>query len=200
MQWLPDVGVGFLEPQEAFDYGADYFANYQTLADGDIARQLNAARVAMLKRHVRPHAEVIIDVGIGAGTFIEAAEAANLRVFGYDINPRGVEWLVTRKLLRDPFTQRVDVACFWDALEHIANPTALLANVTRAVLVSLPIFRDASHVRASKHYKPGEHIWYFTEPGIRWFMDGQGFACVGHNTAEMQCGREDIHSFAFVRA
>jgi hypothetical protein len=36
----------------------------------------------------------------------------------------------------------VDVACFWDSLEHIHNPTPLLQNVRRWVFTSLPIFRN----------------------------------------------------------
>jgi ubiquinone/menaquinone biosynthesis C-methylase UbiE len=160
-----------------------------------VARALNSARVQMLCRWLRA-GDVVVDVGIGAGTFIKSAGA---NVHGYDVNQRGIEWLRERNLYLDPYTRQVDVACFWDALEHIANPTPLLNNVRRVVLVSLPVFRDSSHVRASKHYKPGEHLWYFTDAGIQWFMEYHGFRIVEWNQAEKDCGREDIFSYAFER-
>ena len=197
LQWLPDVGLGFLAPSVPFEYGADYFAHYEAIANTEAAEGLNRVRLQMLERHISGN-DVVVDVGIGAGTFIEACDAADVRVYGYDVNPRGVDWLVSRGRYRDPYLSRCHVACFWDSLEHIANPTALLRNVSHAVLVSLPIFRDASHARLSKHYKPGEHIWYFTDAGIIWFMERHDFALDEHNVSEC-AWRDEIHSYAFHR-
>lgn len=195
LQWLPELGVGYLPPGEPFQYGDHYFDHYAALADSAVAVALNTVRVRMLRRYVR-HNDVIVDVGIGAGTFLEAAGPD---VHGFDVNPRGVAWLRQRDRFLDPYKRKVDIACFWDSLEHIDNPSALLDNVKRVVLVSLPIFRDATHARTSKHYKPGEHIWYFTDAGIHWFMERHRFQRLERHYQESDCGREDIMSYAFAR-
>jgi len=33
-------------------------------------------------------------------------------------------------------------------------------------VAALPIFEGLQDVLRSKHFKPGEHVWYFTEPGL----------------------------------
>lgn len=195
LQWLPDLGLGYLAPTAPFAYDQSYFDNYLALESTPIAAALNAARVAMLREHSGP-AETVVDVGVGAGTFMRQAGD---RVSGYDVNPVAVRMLRGMQRYLDPRTAAVDVACFWDALEHIDDPSAILANVRRTVLVSLPIFRSPGHALRSKHYKPGEHIWYFTDRGIRWFMAHHGFDCIASNDEETRIGREDIVSFAFRR-
>ncbi len=197
LQWLPDHGIGFHKPVREFYYDQAYFQHFVDLADTPMAKALNQARVAMLLRHAKP-TDMVVDIGIGAGTFIETVDKG--RVYGYDVNPHAIAWLKERKLFFNPYDETTfDVACFWDSLEHIAYPTALLENVRSVVLVSLPIFRDAWHARTSKHYKPNEHVWYFTDEGIRWFMGLHHFDCVEANAVESHIGREDVFSYAFKR-
>lgn len=186
--------MGFIDPGDAQVYDDSYFANYAKLADTDIGRRLNAARLAMLARHW--DGAGVVDIGIGAGTFCEARPGT----MGFDVNPVGIEWLRARRLFVDPYETPVDVACFWDAIEHILEPAPLLANIRHLILVSLPIFRGAAHVLSSKHRKPGEHIYYWTDSGFRSFMAMQGWRCVETNDEETRIGREDIRSYAFRRA
>ena len=186
--------MGFLDPGAANIYTQDYFDNYRRLADTDIGRCLTTARVAMLNRHWDTSSGVV-DIGIGAGTFVQAAGCV-----GYDVNPAGIAWLKERGLFRDPYAGPFDVAVFNDSLEHIVNPTPLLNNVRHRVIVSLPIFRSVEHVLASKHYKPGEHVFYFEERGFLWFMDAHGWKVIETNDYESVIGREDIKSYAFARA
>ena len=75
----------------------------------------------------------------------------------------------------------------------------MLDNIRQRVLVSLPIFRDVAHVLSSKHYKPGEHVFYFTEPGFLFFMREHGWRVIETNDYETKIGREDIKSYAFKR-
>jgi hypothetical protein len=154
---------------------------------------LNDARLAFVAKHWQG---VAVDVGIGCGQFVESRDAT----FGYDINPAGVEWLRQRGRYLDPHECAVDAACFWDSLEHIANPAAILDNVQRFAFVSLPIFRDLAHVKRSKHFRPDEHCWYFTTEGFCLFMLAHGWRVVECSDFESALGREDIRSFAFTRA
>lgn len=193
LQWLPELGLGFFDVTASAE-AAGYFPHYVQLAATDIGRALNAARVAMLLRHW-PSGHGVVDIGIGAGTFVESVPECR----GYDVNPDGVAWLRERGLFVDPYRELIDVACMWDVLEHLHDPTPLLANVRHLVITSLPIFRDGDHVLSSKHYKPSEHVFYFTEPGLLWFMDLHGWRCVEVNDEETRIGREDIKSYAFER-
>lgn len=193
LQWLPDLGIGFYNvtasPEEA-----GYFEHYKVLADTVIGRKINAARVSMLQRHW-PNGRGVIDIGIGAGTFVESVPGCR----GFDVNPDGVAWLQERGLFFDPYKKLFDVAVLWDCLEHLHDPAPLLENACHLVLTSLPIFRDAQHVLSSKHFKPKEHVWYWTEPGLLLFMQRFGWHCIESNDEETRLGREDIRSYAFER-
>lgn len=190
--WLPDLGLGFY-PVTDNPYNGSYFENYAALADTDIGRKLNAARLAMLDRHW--DGGDVVDIGIGAGTFCQSRPG----IKGFDVNPVGIAWLLERGLFVDPYKSEISVACFWDSWEHILNPVPLLANVKHLVLVSIPIFQDSAHVLRSKHFKPAEHAWYCTHEGFIRLMLGLGWDCVEFNDGETKIGREDIRSYAFKR-
>ena len=192
--WLPRAGIGYYPVENsAAHYDEAYFQKYVGYAQTELGRALTAARIAMVARHYGDGP--LIDIGIGCGQFVDAWPGA----LGYDVNPAALRWLIDRELYADPYVTAFDVATFWDSLEHIAEPAPLLANVRAWAFVSLPIFRNAAHVRASRHFRPDEHYWYFTEPGLLACMASVGFECVERSDIETQLGREDIVSFAFRR-
>lgn len=209
MTWLPDAGMGYL-PAEPIDYGDGYWEKYVEYARTALGRRLTVLRIEMVQRHVdlsalgrsRGPAETkVIDVGVGCGDFVErAAETFGAPVYGYDVSRRAVEWLTDRGLYRDPYAAPVDVATFWDSLEHILDAHRLLANVRDWVFAALPIVPgDGPPPQGWKHVRPGEHYWYWTRDGFVAWMAAQGFRCVEHNTAESLAGREDVGAFAFRR-
>ncbi|MCY1314289.1 hypothetical protein D9M70_649130 [compost metagenome] len=63
----------------------------------------------------------------------------------------------------------------------------------------MPIYDSQAHCLQSKHYKPGEHIHYFTLNGFITWCQRQGFELVEINQVESELGREGITSFAFRR-
>lgn len=154
------------------------------------------ARCEFVEKHYRG---VLVDVGIGAGAFVERRRADGRSTYGYDVNPAGIKWLKDRHLFFDPYRASVPAVSSWDVLEHIPDFRPLLANVREWVFVSLPIFRDAEHVLGSKHFRPTEHCWYFTRDGLVLAMGLNGFGLVAENTVETELGREDIGTFAFKR-
>lgn len=197
--WLPEKGVGYF-PVTAGDapYDADYFAKYRAYRRLPTFEPINAARVALVNRYVGP-ATLVCDVGIGDGAFIEAR--GSRWTLGYDVNPVAVDWLKTNGAWCDPYAQPVEVLTFWDCLEHIHDASALLANVTRWVFVSIPIVPGDGPPSAEwKHFRRDEHCWYFTRKGLIAWMAAHGFECVEVNANEVLAGREDIEAFAFRRA
>jgi hypothetical protein len=67
------------------------------------------------------------------------------------------------------------------------------------VFASIPVFDDLYKVRDSRHYRPGEHLYYFKRQGFIDWMEAHGFLLLEWNDYESAAGRESINSFAFKR-
>jgi len=119
---------------------------------------------------------------------------------GFDISTESVRWLIDNNKYIDPYAARVESITCWDSLEHIPDIGALLSQVKQWVFCSIPIFENEAHCLKSKHYKPGEHIWYFTHAGFESFMLGHGFKLYEYNNKEVVLGREGVRTYAFNRA
>jgi hypothetical protein len=193
LQWLEQVGIGYLDAP-AVPYDLEYFQKYIEYEMTELGVNLTEARSALVDKHTTG---TVIDVGVGSGAFCKARRDT----FGCDINPHAIEWLAERGLYRTPDSERpVDALTFWDSLEHIPDPSELLAGAKEFVFVSCPIYDGVQDVLASKHFRPGEHFWYWTNEGMQNFMAHFGFQLVEHNEIESDLGRESIGTFVFKRA
>jgi SAM-dependent methyltransferase len=190
LNWLPEIGIGYYPVKDA-PYNEDYFAKYQVMAETEIGIALNQARLDLVNKYTKLD---VLDIGIGSGAFVQARENS----YGFDINPYAVDWLIERGLYRHPF-RGANSLTFWDSLEHIHDPRMHLQNAKEYVFVSCPIYRDAEHIKASKHFRKDEHCWYWTHDGLLIFMFAFGFELIEHNTMESDLGREDIGTFVFKR-
>ncbi|MFN1150323.1 methyltransferase domain-containing protein [Serratia liquefaciens] len=190
--FLPELGIGRYPVPAARPYDESYFAKYQQLADTETGRALTQARIQLVERH---YTGLVLDVGIGAGQFVDSRPETQ----GFDVNPAGVDWLNARGAYADLYANKWRALTMWDVLEHIDEPELAVQQATEFVFVSIPIFTDAGDILRSHHFRKNEHIWYFTDDGIkRWFAD-QGFGCVEQNTIECQLGRKGVASYAFQR-
>ena len=194
LQWFPQLGVGFCGVTEAHIYDAAYFHNYVVRDATPTGAALTAGRVNYVRSVLGHVPSNLVDIGIGGGRFVTEGKC-----LGYDINPDGIAWLKLHDRWFDPYLSPFQDATFWDALEHIPDPGPLLGNIRGTAFVSCPIYKDMAHVLRSKHFKPGEHIHYWTSEGLIDLMDWYGFDCVSVSSFEQHCGREDIGSFAFTR-
>lgn len=175
--------------------GQNYFDHYHAQDGSAIARRIYEGRVRMVNNYAGPECPVL-DVGIGSGEFIRSRP----NTFGYDVNPKAVKWLQQQGLAvagLDGFK----VYTFWDVLEHVDVPQIYFKRMERGSLLftSLPIFADLKSVRKSKHYKPGEHLYYWTEKGFVDWMAEYRFRLLEKSRFETEAGRDSIGSFAFVR-
>lgn len=187
--WIDELGMGW-HPAEPMNYEGSYFRKYQEMDETDMGAALTKARVDMVRRH---YDGKVIDVGIGGGRFVLESGG-----YGCDVNPEAVEWLGAYGLAADPYIGCAAISC-WDSLEHIPEPEELIERVENYVFVSMPIYKSAADCLKSKHYKPGEHIWYWTDCGLRNWFARLGFECVEMNQIESDLGREGISSYAFRR-
>lgn len=189
--WFDGLGYGW-HTAPPMTYDGDYFAKYQEMDKTLMGVALTCARVNMVNAYY--HGEDNIDIGIGGGLFV-----TSLGGKGYDVSDNAVQWLKTQQIYQDPYETFPESITCWDSLEHIPDPEALVSRVKRFVFVSMPIYEDEAHCRASKHYKPGEHIHYWTHKGlIDWFAR-LGFIPMEFNQIESDLGREGINSYVFRR-
>jgi hypothetical protein len=86
-------------------------------------------------------------------------------------------------------------------LEHVETPDDYFRRIHDGayLFTSLPIFTDLTKVRQSKHYRPDEHLYYFSEDGFVNWMAHHRFKLLERDDFETRAGREAILSFAFRR-
>jgi len=197
LTWWPQLGIGHYPVTAGVaPYDQEYFDRFGRDAATPLGLALMQGRVNFVEQHWQ---STLIDVGIGSGAFVELRRARGQTTYGYDVNPAGVRWLDERGLAIDPYCVPTPAMTLWDVLEHIPDYRPLLANVRQWLFVSLPIFSDAYHVLRSKHFRPQEHIWYFTREGLVNAMKACGFTLVAESDFETALGRADIGTFAFRR-
>jgi len=180
--------------QGLVNYDRAYFDCYVDLVGTAIAKSLNDGRREMVERYWNGP---VLDVGIGSGEFLDRCPEGSC---GLDVNPHAIEMLkATGRWAED--IGSFGAVTFWDALEHIEAPEIYLKRIARGafVFVAIPIMPSLSAVRESKHYKPGEHLYYFTEEGFVAWMALYGYRLLEVSTHEMDAGRESIGAFAFCK-
>jgi len=144
---------------------------------------------------------LVFDYGCGTGRFISALQAEKYRCVGFDVMEKAEKQLIAADLYRLPQDiADVNAMTMWDVFEHLDNHMFLrLLPVNSYAIMSLPVFDDLDDVMRSRHYRPGEHIWYFTDKGIRRFMLGNGYACMESHNEESHAGRDGIRTYVFKR-
>jgi hypothetical protein len=197
LQWDDLEGYGFY-PATGDVYDNGYFDSYVEYAKTPRAKAVNEARIALVNKYAATHD--IIDVGIGCGLFIETRdEDVGPKTFGYDINPKAMQWLLDRHLWRDPYQGHAYGVTLWDTLECMRYPKNLLRCLMGLVFISMPIFRDKKHALSSKYMKPNEPYHFFTHQGLVRWMTAMGFQLFEQSDMEEKLGCEDIKTFVFRR-
>lgn len=174
-------------------YDAAYFAKTGS-HPAEMVEAINAARIALVARHIG--AAPVLDIGIGAGDFI----ARRPNTWGRDVNPAAVAWLHERGRWAETLEGFAGVT-MWDVIEHLHEPEHYLRHIRLHgwLFVSVPIVYALGAIRLSKHYRPGEHLTYWTEEGFLDWMASHGFRCFERSDAEILAGRESVLAFALKR-
>lgn len=173
------------------EYDETYFNKCAGYEGQTIARKINAGRAALVNKYWGGR---VCDVGIGCGEFIRARPMT----YGTDVNHVALKWLRENgKEAIGDFTAYT----FWDVLEHVPKPEEYLDRIPVGGLLftSIPIFDDLGKIRESKHYRPGEHLYYFTDHGLVSWLALHGFELLERQSFEIEAGRDSIFSYAFRR-
>jgi len=135
--------------------------------------------------------KVVLDYGSGVGWF-RAWRPKGVEVYSYDI----AEYPQTRVELI-----MYDVVCFWDVLEHIPDFSRIepILALARNVAATLPVIPESETFNDWKHFKPGEHLHYFSKPTLSALFHKYGFRV--KKVGEPECPpRKDVVSFLYEKA
>jgi len=135
------------------------------------------------------NAHYVLDYGSGIG-FFKAFAPADVEVDTYDIGP-----YVMTGIRRDEY----DLICLWDVIEHIPCIDRQLGyhfGRTKFVALSFPMLPKGKELKTWKHFKPEEHLHYFTDETIDALFDTYGFERVKDGQPECP-PREDVKSILY---
>lgn len=187
-------------------YDAAYLGKVQAYEGTPIAKAVNRGRIALLQRYLpvkqsNTKWSTVLDLGAGTGAFVREARAAGYEAYGFEVIPEAADVLRADQLGSDGNTSSADAVTAWDSLEHMDDAGGRLNDMKKGALLfaSIPVFDDLRRVRESKHYRPGEHLYYWTAAGFIKWAALRGFRHLETSPHETEAGREAIGAFAFKR-
>ena len=139
-------------------------------------------------------AKTVLDFGSGVG-FFRIHRPADLHVDSFDIMPVPQTGINSRTY---------DLICFWDVLEHLPSfdPVKQMLDMkeVKFVAATVPIVpeREDFVLEDWKHWKPGEHLHYFTKGSFELLFDSLGYKLIKHGSPECP-PRQDAETFLFER-
>ena len=178
-----------------WNYDTYYFENMLEMYAGS-GMEINRRRWDFIGDVTQNECHVL-DYGSGCGMF-GLFQPDHVVYDSYDIGKIGQAKYPQTGIRHDWYT----VICFWDVLEHVDwqhEPDEEILNImqrTDFVAVTLPIHPKGKPSEGWKHWKPNEHLTYFTEKSFIEFMKEQSFELM--LLGQPECPpRTDITSFLF---
>ena len=151
-------------------YDADYAHQY----DSRPVKEMSSLRWDFIQSYLSlTQGSHVLDVGYGNGAFLKRARGAGMAISGIDLHTEDFGIPVVDLKTRLQF----DLICFFDSLEHFPALAPLLSLCSRHVVVSIPETPGfvLEQPKRWRHYKPGEHLHYFSHGSLDAFMSNWGF-------------------------
>lgn len=168
------------------DYNADYLLHYKLYGRTQFGKQLNQKRWSFILDNglFGP----LLDFGCGSDSFADA-KPKDVAVFSYDpYYKKDFSFL----------NVELDTTTFWDSFEHLTRLEIVPLLNSRQIILSIPILRKDVDIFCWKHFRPGEHIWYFSEDALINLFKKWGYILKCCDTFETVMGRDDIKSYCFI--
>jgi SAM-dependent methyltransferase len=143
----------------------------------------------------------LLEIGCAYGFFLDEAARVFDHVVGIDViapavgkarERFGVDARVGHFLEMDCGSERFDVFCLWDTVEHLPRPDEFLAKIrdlstseSRLYLTTGDISSLNARLRGARwrQIHPPSHLHYFSRETIRRLLERGGFEVVGFETA-----------------
>lgn len=161
-------------------YDRSYVIKYNRYEKTSVGEGLQRIRYGCVKKHL-PSGQ-LLDFGCGVGSFIKHCNLNGIKGTGFDINPYG-DYTDVNVLLQD-----YDVMTFWDSLEHIENPVALIKGIgAKYIFISTPSTEDyKGDLTQWHHYMPEEHCHYYNENNLKKLIELCGYTVIETNYDESE--------------
>jgi hypothetical protein len=106
----------------------------------------------------------ILDIGYGNGAFLNQARRAGMEIFGIDLH--GEDFGIPEVNYDTAVT--FDLICFFDSIEHFPEFDQILRLNAKNAIVSVPDPPNFFQAQPKlwRHYKPGEHLHYFSRTSL----------------------------------
>jgi len=202
-----ECGIGESElPSLSRVYNEDYAHLYVSYLSQDLGHKIVKHRVQELQKLTNlfgweSHRCSTLDFGCATGIVVREARELGLDAWGYE--PHAVffnshhalhvaPWIAINpeSIVSTPF-----VVSFYDALEHLERVDKWLQLFQPIrIVVTLPVVpltMFSKDLPNWKHYKPDEHVWYFTDNGIHNFLAAHGYEVYEVEDFERKLGRLD---------
>ena len=180
-------GVGYSSKEFNSDiYDAAYSERFAKQGESDIGKRLNIWRLGVVASYL-PTGSCLLDYGCGAGDFLKAAYSV-YPLRGVEANDNSAIVARSKGFQVDTFitvnSLRADCITFFDSLEHIPNVEFNFSVITSGlhknglIVVSMPQVKDCATQEwfsTWRHNRPDEHLVYFTEVGLKYFLGRHGF-------------------------
>jgi SAM-dependent methyltransferase len=152
-----------------------YDANYAHQYDSLPVREMSKIRWDFIRSYLHlPDGSRILDVGYGNGAFLRYARGAGMKIYGIDVHSEDFGIPVVD--FNTPLVY--DLVCFFDSLEHFPSFAPIFQLSARNVVISIPNTPDCLLTTPTdwRHFKPGEHLHYFSRQSLTKLMASWGFA------------------------
>lgn len=186
--WQKDMSFRTSVPY--FDKCSEYDQNKKEVAD-----RIYEARLGFV-RSVIPDDRRVLDIGAGSCEFVRRRK----RTWGFDLDEKAQAYLKSIVKWSSDFGDFQYFTMF-DVIEHVEHPNDYFRHMVNGsiLIVTIPIFEDLDDIRSSKHYRPGEHLYYWTNKGFVDWMAAYGFRVLRTSSREVLAGRAGVESFALER-
>jgi len=155
------------------------------------AEKINKIRWDFVKE-INP--KVVLDFGCGVGWF-RAWRPEGIEVDTHDIGPFPQTGIVHIEY---------DLITLWDVFEHLPNFDLIwrLLDKSKYCALSIPVLPKGKRLDTWKHFKPGEHLHYFTEEQLDMLFGRYGFEKIKRGMPECKPAgpREDIVSLLYKKS
>lgn len=202
LRLCPACGSGFLPAGQAAEaYAEDYFdgsgkggVDYE--GSKPQFQLINAKRLALLDAHRAGLPLKLLELGCALGFFMELAQDSGWQPWGVELSPFAAAKAQQRfgaQVLCGTLEQApadwngFGAAAAFHVLEHLPDPKQAVQDLAArlapggALIFEVPDFGSAKARRGRDrwaYFLPGEHLNYFTQPGLRALLEGAGFEVV----------------------
>lgn len=179
--------------KKEYFFGEEY-SNY--IADKTILQKNFDLRLKVLKNYIDPSRHKnLIEIGSAYGFFLDVLRRnfSFINSLGIDVNEEGVRFAQEQLNLsvihgdfldHDFGTEKFDVVCLWDTIEHLRDPHLCLEKISRctkegAILAITTGDIESMNARTRKEkwrlIRPPTHLQYFSKKSIERLLNNYDF-------------------------